>query len=59
MVASRELRWAWCWGELVVRIVVEGSARRKIWIAAVPTPELPPRTRMVFGREPVVAPPGT
>ncbi len=32
--------------ELVVRMVAEGRASRRSWMAAAPTLELPPRTRM-------------
>ena len=42
----------------MVRIAAVGSASLRIWIAAAPTPELPPRTRTEFGWGPVVAPSG-
>src|SRR5215471_11217266 len=57
-VAPRETRWMWCLGELVVKIVVEGRARRRSWIAAAPTPELPPRIRIELGWEPEGSTPG-
>ena len=42
----------------MVKIAAVGSASLRIWIAAAPTPELPPRTRTDFGWGPVVAPSG-
>ena len=42
----------------MVRIAAVGSASLRIWIAAAPTPELPPRTRTDFGWGPVDAPSG-
>lgn len=62
LVAPREVvRRVWWWGEAVVRMVVDeeaGRARRRIWMAEAPTPELPPRTRMEAGVGPVVEPEG-
>jgi len=58
MVGPRVERWLWCFCKAVTSMVYSGIARRRNWIAAAQTAELPPRIRTEDGLKPVLGPEG-